>query len=625
MTDVTEQGVIGNGQMLATIGKRGELRHLFWPTIDYPQHVLGSLPGIFYSNKNTSKFSWLTDFPWEQKQEYVADTNVLLSFFKNPEAGLNVTATDFVLPDVNVLVRNFLFKNTSANDVFLRFFYYNDLAISETDIDDAAYYLQQEDVIIHYKRNIYFLYGSPTESSGHQCGVHGESSDAFNDAYDSKLSGGSLVLYDGSRAVNSCLSWEIGNIQNGKTKNLTVFIVLGSNEKQVLKFFEENRSAEIEALSKRTEDFWKKWLSSFTRDFGNEALNRIMKRSLLLLKLLIDKNHGGIVAAPCMEPEYRFCWPRDATYVAYALDMCGFHNETERFYKWCQRAQEKEGGLYQRYYIEARLRGPCWSSQIDEIATVIWGIGKHFDLTGNYGFLKSMWSTVKQAANFICESVNPVTSLTESVGLWEERWGSHTYSNAAVCSALKTSGKIAKLLEQNNLYHKWIDLSERIRGSLIDLVWDSQKNQFIRTFNPRDENLDVSLLGLTFPFEILPGDDYRMKATAHKIEQAFSYNFGGIGRYPGDLYYGGNPWILSVLWLALYCEKLNDANKTEQLLKWAIHCATDLDFLAEQIDKETGVPISAVPLAWSHAFFILAVLGLDDLKTDKTAKMFKVD
>jgi glucoamylase len=620
MAEVSEQGVIGNGQILATIGKRGELRHLFWPTIDYPQHVLGSLPGIFYSNKNTSKFGWLTDFPWEQKQKYVADTNVLLSFFKNPEAGLSVTATDFVLPDVNVLVRKFLFKNTSSNDAFLKFFYYNDLAISETDIDDAAYYLQQEDVIIHYKRNIYFLYGSPTKSSGHQCGVHGESSDAFNDAYDSKLSGGSLVLYDGSRAVNSCLSWDIGNIQNGETKNLTVFIVLGSNEKQVLKFFEENRSAEIEALSKKTEDFWKKWISSFTRDFGNEALNRIMKRSLLLLKLLIDKNHGGIVAAPCMEPEYRFCWPRDATYVAYALDMCGFHDEAERFYKWCQRAQEKEGGLYQRYYIEARLRGPCWGSQIDEIATVLWGIGKHFDLTGNYGFLKSMWSTVKQAANFICESINPDTNLTESVGLWEERWGSHTYSNAAVCSALKTSGKIAKLLEQNNLYHKWIDLSERIRGSLINLVWDSQKNRFIRTFNPRDENLDVSLLGLTFPFEILLGDDYRMKATANKIEQAFSYNVGGIGRYPGDLYYGGNPWILSVLWLALYHEKLKDVNKTEQLIKWAIDCATDLDFLAEQIDKETGVPISAVPLAWSHAFFILAVLGLDDLKTDKTTK-----
>ncbi len=620
MTQVSEQGVIGNGKMLATIGKRGELRYLFWPTIDYPQHILGSLPGIFYSNKKTGKFDWLTDFPWEQRQEYVAETNILLSFFKNPEIGISVKATDFVLPEVNILVRNFLFKNTSSEDVFLRFFYYNDLAISETDIDDAAYYLPQSDVIIHYKRNIYFLYGSQTRSSGHQCGVHGEDSDAFNDVYDSKLSGGSLVLYDGSRAVNSCLSWDVGNVQNGEKKNLTVLIALGSNEKEVLKSFEENRQIEIEALAKRTEDYWRKWIGSFTRDFGNEKTNKTMRRSLLLLKLLIDKNHGGIVAAPCMEPEYRFCWPRDATYDAYALDRCGFHEESEKFYKWCQRAQEKEGGLYQRYYIEAKLRGPCWSSQIDEIATVIWGMKKHFDLTRDYRFLESVWSTVKQAANFICDSIDPKTYFAESVGLWEERFGSHTYSNAAVCNALKTAAKIAELLGQNKLSQKWFSLHENTRSSLLNSAWDNEKKRFIKTINPRDDNLDVSLLGLAFPFEVLPADEDRMKKTAFAVEQAFSYPVGGIGRYPEDSYYGGNPWILSTLWLALYYEKLGDTDRMEQLIAWAIDRATNLDLLPEQVDKTNGFPISAVPLAWSHAFFISAVIGLDDLRNSKTSK-----
>jgi glucoamylase len=620
MTQDAEQGVIGNGQMLATIGKRGELRHLFWPTIDYPQHILGSLPGIYYSKRGTSRFDWLTDSPWETKQEYVMDTNILLSYFKNSEVGISVKATDFVLPEANILIRNFTFHNASSEDVFLRFFYYNDLAISETDIDDVAYYLPKNDAIIHYKRNIYFLYGSPTKSSGHQCGVHGESSDAFNDVYDSRLSGDSLVLYDGSRAVNSCLSWDIGDIQNGGNKNLTIFTALGSNEKDVLKSFEENRGIGVETLAKRTEDHWKTWISSFTRDFGNEKVNRVMRRSLLLLKLLIDKNHGGIVAAPCMEPEYRFCWPRDATYVAYALDSCGFHEEPEKFYKWCQRAQENEGGLYQRYYIEAKLRGPCWSSQIDEIATVVWGIGKHFDLTKESGFLKSMWPTIKKAADFICDWIDSKTYLAESVGLWEERFGSHTYSNAAVCSALNVSSKTAELLGHSKLKQKWFSLFESIQNSLNNLAWDSEKNHFIKTYDPRDENLDVSLLGLAFPFEVLSADEDKMKKTAAAIEQSFSYGVGGIGRYPGDSYYGGNPWILSVLWLALYYEKLGDINKAEQLVAWAINSATDLDLLAEQVDKAGGFPVSAVPLAWSHAFFILAVIGLNDLRNQKTSK-----
>jgi glucoamylase len=617
VTKTPEQGVIGNSQMLATIGKNGELRYLFWPSIDYPQHILGSLPGLFYSNKNASKFGWLTDFPWQSKQGYVENTNIMLTTFKNFEAGLIVTTMDFVLPDADVLVRRFLFRNASVNDVFLRFFYYNDLALSETDIDDAAYYLQKQDAIIHYKRNFYFLYGGTRQSCGHQCGVHGEGSDAFNDVYDSELSGGSLVLYDGTRAVNSCLSWDIGTLQSRQEKDLTVLIIMKSDEEEVLTLLAKNRRTKFDVLLKRTEDYWKTWVNGFKHDFGDETVNRMVKRSLLVLKLLSDKNHGGIIAAPCMEPEYRFCWPRDATYVAYAFDRCGFHQESEKFYKWCKRAQEPEGGLYQRYFIEAKIRGPCWSSQIDEIATVIWGIGEHFDLTKDRGFLKSLWTTIKKAADFMCTKMDPKTSLIESVGLWEEKFGSHLYSNAAVYNALKTSSKIAKILDENNLSEKWNVSAEKIKISLLELAWDSPKNQFIKTFSPRDETLDVSLIGLTYPFEVLPAQDKMMRKTALAIEQTFNYEIGGIGRYSGDTYYGGNPWVLSTLWLALYYEKLKDINRTEKLIKWAIDHATEHDLLSEQVNKSNGSSISAVPLAWSHAFFILAILDLDELKAAK--------
>lgn len=620
MIEVLEQAVIGNSQMLATIGKQGELRYLFWPTIDYPQHVLGSLPGMFYSNKNASEFRWLTDFPWERKQEYVENTNILVTVFKNSEAGLSIATTDFVLPDADVLIRHFSFRNARMDNVFLRFFYYNDLAISETDIDDVAYYLQEHDAVIHYKRNFYFLYGGTKKSLGHQCGVHGEGSDAFKDVYDSELSGGSLVLYDGTRAVNSCLSWDIGVLQSGQEEDLTVFVAMGSNEEEVLKLLDENRRTKLEVLLKRTEDYWKTWINDFKRDFGDETVNRMVKRSLLALKLLSDKNHGGIVAAPCMKPEYRFCWPRDATYVAYALDRCGFHRESKKFYKWCKRAQELEGGLYQRYYIEAKIRGPCWSSQIDEIATVIWGMGKHFDLTSDHGFLKSLWSTIKKGADFMCEEINPKTNLIESVGLWEEKFGSHTYSNAAVYNALKTSARIAKFLDESNLSEKWDASAEKIKSALLKLTWVSSKDRFIKTFDPRDETLDVSLLGLTFPFEVLPAQDERMKKTALAIEESFNYEVGGIGRYPEDVYYKGNPWILATLWLALYYEKLKDVNKMEKLIKWAIAHATGLNLLSEQVNKSTDSSISAVPLAWSHAFLILGVLGLDELKTGETRR-----
>jgi glucoamylase len=447
--------------------------------------------------------------------------------------------------------------------------------------------------------------------------VHGEDSDSFNDVYDSELSGGSLILYDGSRAVNSCLSWDIGTLQSSQEKNLTVLIAMGSEEEKVLALLAKNRQTDIDVLLKRTEDYWKTWINNFRHDSGDETLNRMVKRSLLALKLLSDKNHGGIIAAPCMEPEYRFCWPRDATYVAYAFDRCGFHQESEKFYKWCKRAQEPEGGLYQRYFIEAKIRGPTWSSQIDEIATVIWGISKHFDLTRDQEFLKTLWPMIKKAANFMSSIIDPKTGLINSVGLWEERFGSHSYSNAAVYNALKTSSVIAKVLDENSLSEKWNVSAERIRGSLLTLAWDSSKSQFIKTVKPRDETLDISVIGLTFPFEVLPAQDELMKKTVAAIERSFNYEVGGIGRYSGDTYYGGNPWILATLWLALYYEKLKEINRMEKLVEWTIDHATELGLLSEQVNKSNGSSVSAVPLAWSHAFFILAVLGLDDLKAAK--------
>jgi glucoamylase len=340
----------------------------------------------------------------------------------------------------------------------------------------------------------------------------------------------------------------------------------------------------------------------------------MIRRSLLTLKLLTAESHGGIIAAPCMDPEYRFCWPRDATYVAYAFDRCGYHEEAKRFYIWCTKAQEPEGGLYQRYYIGVRLKGPCWSSQTDEIATVLWGMGKHFELTGDRRFVHSVWNSVMKAADFLATQFSKANGLIETVGLWEEKFGSHTYSNAAVYAGLKSAVSLAKVMGKDDLGSKWDQNAISLRESLLNLSWDAQLNRFIKTAVPRNENLDISLLSLSYPFDVLPADDERMKKTAIALESVFKFKSGGLGRYPFDQYYGGNPWILTTLWLALYYEKAGELVKAEQLIRWTLDHSTELGLLSEQVDKESGAPISAIPLAWSHAFFILSVLDLQEAK-----------
>ena len=92
--DVPEQTVLGNNNMLVTIGKHGELRYLFWPTIDYPQHIQGSLPGLFYSFTGEKSFDWLTDFIWKKKQEYIPDANIVRTLFEHQKQDLRIVLND---------------------------------------------------------------------------------------------------------------------------------------------------------------------------------------------------------------------------------------------------------------------------------------------------------------------------------------------------------------------------------------------------------------------------------------------------------------------------------------------------------------------------------------------------
>jgi GH15 family glucan-1,4-alpha-glucosidase len=70
----------------------------------------------------------------------------------------------------------------------------------------------------------------------------------------------------------------------------------------------------------------------------------MVHRSALVLKLLISRKHGSLIAAPTFSlPEsiggvrnwdYRFTWLRDATFTLYALIRLGFVDETEAFIDW---------------------------------------------------------------------------------------------------------------------------------------------------------------------------------------------------------------------------------------------------------------------------------------------------
>jgi GH15 family glucan-1,4-alpha-glucosidase len=95
-------------------------------------------------------------------------------------------------------------------------------------------------------------------------------------------------------------------------------------------------------------------------------------------------------------------------------------------------------------------------------------------------------------------------------------------------------------------------------------------------------------------------------------------DIGGIARFEGDVYHlkggnvPGNPWFIATLWLAqYYCEFLKNENDIAEYVKrfgWVVKYATKSGVLSEQIDAYTGEQLSAAPLTWSHAEFVISII-----------------
>src|SRR5207245_3668851 len=146
MFSSSQRAPMGNRSTLITIWKNGELRHLFWPSHNYPQHVRGSLPGILAGRNGNESFSWLTDDPWIRKQRFLPDSTILETSFANPE-GIQVKATDLVLPNKDALVRIFEVANGGSEALKISFLYDNDLDIAETPSGDALSYDEMSDSV----------------------------------------------------------------------------------------------------------------------------------------------------------------------------------------------------------------------------------------------------------------------------------------------------------------------------------------------------------------------------------------------------------------------------------------------------------------------------------------------
>ncbi|WP_051276143.1 glycoside hydrolase family 15 protein [Desulfovirgula thermocuniculi] len=632
--------VTGNGRMLALLKETGEVYRLFWPAIDQAQHLGQLWVGVRETAPVPGEVSWFHEPSWYGNQRYLEDTAVVLTSRRHEEAGLAVEHTDFVLFDTDVLVRYFRLTNSSSRSRTFHLVVYCTFLIDESALYDTIYLEFSRRALIQFRRDTFLALCAPgLPLAGYHTGRRDTFGDPLSPAVQGHFYGQSSTL----RAGAGALAWELGEVPPGESRDFTLYLAAANSEAAVLKLLAEagRRSGPkwLEATAAR----WKAWLGSAP---GEPAV----RRSLVVLKLLTNRDTGASIAAPEFDPfylqcgGYGYCWPRDGTYAALAFDQCGYHEEARAFYLFAVRVQNKDGSWQQRYFTSGSW-APTWGQQIDQVGTVLWGYYNHYRLTGDRSFLAQVWPSVLAGAAYLLGNLSPENGLPgASLDLWEDNFVQSTYAAAATCGGLTGAAKLAREMGETARSEAWEQAAQKIKSAIPAYLWDPRRQCFLRGINrqvghhdyqrakeegvhawtdrdplgiyttywvARDPRLDAAALGLVFPFGVLDPLDPLVENTLKRLEEALtSPAVGGLYRYEGDGYAGGNPWVVTTLWLGIVRALRGEREAAAALYRWALHNASPTGLLPEQVHRERGGPAWVLPLGWSHAMLVLLDLAL---------------
>ena len=418
-------------------------------------------------------------------------------------------------------------------------------------------------------------------------------------------------------------------------------------EQVIKKYYKKKAIKKIDAQKEEVtvKKYWRKYVKDHDTlqmpeedtEF-NRKLNKVYKRTILLFPLLTNQEVGGISAAIEVDEnitkcgKYAYCWPRDAVFVTRALDILNMTKETEKFYKvFCKNTQSENGMWEQRFYTDGKL-APCWGYQVDETASVVYGVYNHYEYTKNEEFLKENLHMCELAITFLKKYVYDVLENTGkysvSYDIWEENdRGIHMYSLASIFSAFDTMKKIYKALgknvsdfENNRLKEEKInknikeidELMLKVKEYIEQNLYDENRKSYVR--NTEDRRIDISLLGAVYPFNVFSPKEKKVLNTVENINLTLRTYTGGYQRYENDGYRNGSPWPISNLWMTLYYLEIGEKKKAKETFDFVLKTVGKHSFLGEQVDNSTLKPNWVIGLGWSHAMFIIVLEKLSNIK-----------
>jgi hypothetical protein len=281
---------------------------------------------------------------------------------------------------------------------------------------------------------------------------------------------------------------------------------------------------------------------------------RMYRRSLLVLRALTDSRTGAAIAGA--RQGWAYVWPRDAAAVAMALGAAGHRSEGRRVVSFLEHL---DLGAAARFQVTG-----------DPVA----GRAAQGDAAG--------W--VAAAARAVGAPAPVAGSPWRGTADYQEK-GPGDYLGNALASTPPSAARG----------------SSEMRAFEVD----RDGTVLVRQAGDPGSGLDASAAWAVRPFPH-PGLFAAARRTLLRLVAAG----GRFGITPSENWPDEEPWTAPTAWCAWSLAALGERRAAESLMADLRRAATPLGLLPERVDARTGIPRSTTPLAWSHAFAILALREL---------------
>ena len=404
----------------------------------------------------------------------------------------------------------------------------------------------------------------------------------------------------------------------------------------------QGQPPEMELVGQRfreTSRFWKTWIA---KSKYKGRWREMVHRSALMLKLLISRRHGSLIAAPTFSlPEsiggvrnwdYRYTWLRDATFTLYALIRLGFTDEADAFIGWLKGRlgdDAQRGPLQVMYGVDGRqeldevtlghLSGyensrpvRIGNAAYQQLQLDIYGeMMDSVYLANKYGQPISYagWQNILRILEWLAKNWH-----RPDEGIWEVRGGPREFLHSRVMCwvAFDRALRLAQKRSLSGPLDLWQHVRDAIREDIFANFWSERLQAFVQAKGTED--LDASAMLMPMMRFISPVDPMWL-STLRALEERliedtlvrrYEVESTHVDGLPGE----EGSFTACSFWYVECLARAGELEKAQLLFEKLLGYANHLGLYSEELGSN-GQHLGNFPQAFTHLALISAATYLD--------------